>query len=335
MRVGIDCRKIADFGIGTYVRGLVHALAELEGDEEYVLFTPRDVEVPATMERVVVEAPQYSVRELLVVGRAITKAQLDLFHSPHFVLPWTSCPSIATVHDTILAHYPPPRLGAALYLSVMMRRTLRKSARILTVSAAAKQSIVDDFRSDPSKIVVTPNGVDRIFFEDGPAASGRYFLYVGNDKPHKNLPRLLEAFGQVNDAQLVLVGASFERYRGVAGVVTPGYVSVADLASLYRGALALVMPSLAEGFGLPVAEAMAAGTPVIAADIPALREVTGGAAFHVDPRSVDALAAAMRNVTREHVASARERARLFTWRRCAELTRAVYRSVLPTPDDGR
>ncbi|HEX8409962.1 MAG TPA: glycosyltransferase family 1 protein [Thermoanaerobaculia bacterium] len=328
MRIGIDCRKIADFGIGTYVRGLVYALAELGGDEEYVLFTPRDADVPATMERVLVDAPQYSVSELLVLGCAIAKARLDLFHSPHFVLPWTSCPSIATVHDTILVHYPPPRPGASLYLSVMMRRTLRKSVRVLTVSEAAKQSIVDDFGSDPSKIVVTPNGVDEIFFDEGLPAVGRYFLYVGNDKPHKNLPRLMEAFARVSDAQLVLVGAPFEQYREVPRVVTPGFVSINDLAALYRGAVALVMPSLEEGFGLPVVEAMACGTPVIAADIPSLREVTGGAAFHVDPRSADAIAHAMRNVTREHVERAKERARLFTWRRCAELTRAVYRAAI-------
>jgi hypothetical protein len=86
---------------------------------------------------------------------------------------------------------------------------------------------------------------------------------------------------------------------------------------LVRGAIALVMPSLEEGFGLPVLEAMAAGTPVIASDIPSLREVTGGHAIHVDPRSVDAIANAMQNVTREHVEPARERARQFTWRRCA------------------
>jgi len=329
MRIGIDCRKIADFGIGTYVRGLVHALAELGGDEEYVLFTPRDADVPATMERVIVDAPQYSVRELLVMGRAITKARLDLFHSPHFVLPWTSCPSIATVHDTILVHYPPPRPGASLYVSAMMRRTLRKSVRVLTVSEAAKQTIVADFGTDPAKIAVTRNGIDRIFFDEGPRAEGRYFLYVGNDKPHKNVPRLIEAFRQVRDAQLVLVGAPFEQHRGVPGVVTPGFVSIEELAALYRGAVALVMPSIEEGFGLPAAEAMACGTPVIAADIPSLREVTGGAAFHVDPRSVDAIAHAMRNVTGEHVGRARERARTFTWRRCAELTRAAYRNVAP------
>jgi glycosyltransferase involved in cell wall biosynthesis len=328
MRIGIDCRKIADFGIGTYVRGLVHALAELGGPEEYVLFTPPEALVPETMERLVVNAPNYSVRELAIMGRAIAKARLDLFHTPHFVLPWTSCPSVATIHDAIPARFPPSQPGATLYISVMMRRTLRKSVRVLTVSEAARQSIAETYGADPAKIVVTPNGIDEIFFADGPRAEGRYFLFVGNDKPHKNLPALIDAFRRLRgDARLVLAGAPFPRYRDTPGVIAPGFVTIEELAALYRGAVAVIMPSFEEGFGLPVAEAMACGTPVIAADIPSLREVTGGAAVHVDPHSVDELTKAMANVTRQHAEKARQRARTFTWRRCAELTRDVYRAV--------
>lgn len=328
MRIGIDCRKIADFGIGTYVRGLVHALAELGGPEEYVLFTRPDASVPLAMERVEVDAPNYSIRELPILGRAIARARLDLFHAPHFVLPWTSCPSVATIHDAIHARFPPSQPGATLYISMMMRRTLRKSVRVLTVSEAARQSIVETYGGDPAKIVVTPNGIDGIFFDDGPRAEGRYFLFVGNDKPHKNVPVLIDAFRQLGgDAQLVLAGAAFERYRDIPGVIAPGFVPIEELAALYRGAVALIMPSFEEGFGLPAAEAMACGTPVIAADIPSLREVTGGAALHVDPRSAGELTNAMRNVTREHTVKARERARTFTWRRCAELTRDVYRAA--------
>jgi glycosyltransferase involved in cell wall biosynthesis len=324
MRIGIDCRKIADFGIGTYVRGLVGALAELGGGEEYVLFVPHAIDSP--FEQAVVNAPHYSVRELLVLGRAIRKARLDLFHAPHFVLPWTSCPSVVTVHDAILVHYPPPQPGGSLYYSVMMRRALRKSAAVLTVSEAAKTAIVEAFPCEPSKIAVTPNGIDAIFFAPGPADPRTSFLYVGNDKPHKNVGALIDAFRAVDGARLVLAGAEFERYRGVPGVVAEGFVTIERLAELYRGALALVLPSLEEGFGLPVAEAMACGTPVIASDIPALREVAGDAALLTDD-----YAGAMRRVLgdaalREALAQrGRARAARFTWRRCAELTREVYR----------
>jgi glycosyltransferase involved in cell wall biosynthesis len=323
MRIGIDCRKIADFGIGTYVRGLVGALAELGGDEEYVLFAPQAIDSP--FEQVTVDAPHYSVRELYVMGRAIAKANLDLFHAPHFVLPWTSCPSIATVHDVILAHYPPPQPGGSLYYSMMMRRALRKSVHVLTVSQAAKQSIVETFPCDPSKITVTPDGVDALFFESGPAESGRYFLYVGNDKPHKNVGALIEAFAALEGAQLVLVGSEFARYRDVPNVVTAGFVTIERLAELYRGAVALVMPSLEEGFGLPVAEAMACGTPVIASDIPSLREVAGDAALY--GAFAENMVRLMNDAQLREAMGARGRARAarFTWRRCAELTREVYR----------
>jgi glycosyltransferase involved in cell wall biosynthesis len=324
MRIGIDCRKIADFGIGTYVRGLVHALAEVRGGEEYVLFVPSRID-HSPFEQIVADAPHYSVRELFVMGRAIAKARLDLFHSPHFVLPWTSCRSVVTIHDAILAHYPPPQPGGALYYSMMMRRALRKSVRVLTVSEAAKRAIVEAFPCDPTKIAVTPNGIDAIFFEPGPAEAGRYFLYVGNDKPHKNVGALIDAFRAIDGAKLILVGAEFARYRDVPGVMTAGFVTIERLAALYRGALALVMPSLEEGFGLPVAEAMACGTPVIASEIPALLEVSGGAALHTND-----FAAAMRRMMsdatlrRELSARGRARAAHFTWRRCAELTREAY-----------
>jgi alpha-1,3-rhamnosyl/mannosyltransferase len=325
MRIGIDCRKIAHFGIGTYVRGLVQALAELDrGGEEYILFVPARIDSP--FEQIVVSAAGYSVRELYVMGRAIATARLDLYHAPHFVLPWTSCPSVVTVHDVILAHYPPSQPGGSLYYGAMMRRALRKSVRVVTVSEAAKAAIVEAFPCDPSKITVTPNGVDAIFFEDGPAESGRYFLYVGNDKPHKNVSALIEAFRGLDGASLVLVGAEFARYRDVPGVMTAGFVTIERLAALYRGAIALVMPSLEEGFGLPVAEALACGAPVIASDIPSFREVTGGAAIHTND-----FRAAMQRLLEddalraELAAKGRTRAAQFTWRRCAELTREVYR----------
>jgi glycosyltransferase involved in cell wall biosynthesis len=328
MRVGIDCRKIADFGIGTYVRGLVHGLAALGTDDEIVVFIPsfaRD-QVPHGVQCVVSDVPNYTIRELIVVGRQVAKARLDVFHSPHFVLPWTSCPTIATIHDVIPFHFPPPNPVASLYLSVMVQRALNKSVRVLTVSEAAKRSILESFDVDGSKILVG---------EPEPPAMPPYFLFVGNDKPHKNVGRLIDAFTEVQRRDrgmgLTVVGAEFDRFRGVPGVTTTGFVTAERLAAIYRGATALVMPSLEEGFGLPVAEAMASGTPVIASDIPSLREVAGDAALYVDPRSTTSLVDAMMRVADmrdELAARGRRRAALFTWRRCAELTRQVYRSVV-------
>ena len=221
----------------------------------------------------------------------------------------------------------------------MTRRALRKSERVLTVSEAAKRAIGEMFPVDAKKIVVTPNGVDAIYFETGPAAHdlGRYFLFVGNDKPHKNVPRLVEAFEAVHrkdpSLRLALVGAQFARYRDVDGVIAVGFVTQDRLAALYRGAIALLLPSLEEGFGLPIVEAMASGTPAIASDIPPLVEVAGGAALHIDPRTSATIAAAMERILNDAslradlISRGRTRAAQFTWRRCAEQTREVYREV--------
>lgn len=307
MRIGIDCRKIFDFGIGTYVRGLVRGLAEIEAPEEYVLFAPKRAELPERFERVDCEIPNYTIRELF----AFRDRRLDLFHAPDINVPFVRCPTIVTIHDLIRLHHPPRNPIARGYVRFMTARALRNSPVILTVSEASRREIAH------RNVVVTPNGIDARFFEPHDTPRDDYFLFVGNDKPHKNVARLREA---ARGSRLILVGGF-------------GFVSDDKLLELYRGAIAVVLPSLEEGFGLPAAEAMACGTPVIVSNTPALVELTGDAALHVDPLSVDAIREAMLRVRddatlRDELArKGRERARAFTWRRCAELTRAAYLST--------
>jgi glycosyltransferase involved in cell wall biosynthesis len=180
-------------------------------------------------------------------------------------------------------------------------------------------------------VIVTPNGVAIPAIADPRPRAGSFFLFVGNDKPHKNVDTLIEAFTRVPRARLILAGATFDRFRGHERVDARGFVSEHELSTLYRNAIALVMPSLEEGFGLPAAEAMAHGTAVITSNAPALVEVTGDAALHVDARDASALAAAMMRVMRDDDLRAMlgakgiERTRLFTWKRCAELTAGAYR----------
>ena len=314
MRVGIDCRKIADFGIGTYIRGLLHGLVEI-GGEEYVAFGPRDIAsmLPAGVEQAVVDAPKYSVRELFTVGRG---AKIDLFHAPHYVVPFVKVPFVVTIHDLIHLHHRNPLARA--YARSMIGRAVRRSSAVITVSNAVRNDIASTF-GHAEKISVTPNGVDAVFTPNGPKAEGRYFLFVGNEKPHKNVDRLIAAAKSI-DVPLVRVGSS-------------RFVSNEELAALYRGAIALVMPSLEEGFGLPALEAMACGTAVITSNAPALVELTREAAIHVDAKSVAAISDAMTRVMRdENVRAAMierglARARDFSWRRCAEITREIYRRI--------
>jgi glycosyltransferase involved in cell wall biosynthesis len=329
MRIGIDARKIADFGIGTYIRGLLLELAR-DGGDTYVAFAPERLAhlIPAGVEHAIVDAPHYSIRELILLGRAIDRANVDLFHAPHYVVPFTSVPFVVTIHDLI--HLRNPNPIARLYARQMIGRAVRRSRRVLTVSEAVKREIVETFGCAEEHVVVTPNGVGAPFSEHGPAAEGRYFLYVGNDKPHKNVDVLVDAFASISGASLVLTGANFERFKSRERVVVTGFVDDAELAALYRGAIALVMPSREEGFGLPALEAMASGCAVITSNAAALVEITRDAALHVEPNVASLFEAMTRlasdeSLRRTLASRGIARAKQFTWMRCAELTRTAYR----------
>jgi glycosyltransferase involved in cell wall biosynthesis len=337
VRIGIDARKISDFGIGTYIRGLLGGLSRCRGDEEYVVFAPEAARalIPGSFEHVIVDAPHYSVSELVIVGGAARRAGIDLLHAPHYVVPITACPVVVTIHDLIHLHQKQRNPVAAIYARTMIGRAVRKSVRILTVSQAVKNEIVRELRCDAAKIIVTPNGVDDRFRAGAPNPSpSPYFLYVGNDKPHKNVERLVEALADVRrrhpEVSLILAGGEYERYQARDGVITPGFVSDEELASLYRGALALVQPSVEEGFGLPAAEAMASGVAVITSQASALVEITGDAALRVDARSASSIAEAMLRIANDDALRldlarrGMEKSRAMTWDRCADTTRRAY-----------
>ncbi|MDP9191581.1 MAG: glycosyltransferase family 4 protein [Acidobacteriota bacterium] len=337
MRIGIDARKIADFGIGTYIRGLLGGLVALDNGDELVAFAPASAAIPARIEHIVVDAPHYSARELITLGRAANRAKLDVFHAPHYVVPFTRVPIVVTIHDLIHLHQRMRNPLAPLYARAMLRRAVKRARCVLTVTETVKAQLETELGA--KNVIVTPNGVTIPATADRrlPTADSfpDYFLYVGNDKPHKNVDTLIDAFARVRseipDIRLVLAGGAFERFRTRDGVEARGFVSDDELSALYRSAIALVMPSIEEGFGLPAAEAMAHGTAVIASTAPALVEVTGEAALHIDARDPSALASAMLRVARDGDlramlgANGIERARFFTWKRCAELTRDAYR----------
>jgi glycosyltransferase involved in cell wall biosynthesis len=323
MRIGIDARKIADFGIGTYIRGLLRGLEEIDAPEEYVVFAPSPVS--SRFEHVPFDAPHYSARELIDLGRAIKSARLDLFHAPHYVVPFTATRVVVTIHDLIHLHAKHRNPLKPLYARTMLGRAVRKSARVLTVSEAVKREIVTTFGCADEHVLVAPNGIDPHFTPGG--TSSDYFLFVGNDKPHKNVGALVDAFARVRaarpDLRLVLAGAPFARFAQRDGVECRSFVD--DLAPLYRGALAVVVPSIEEGFGLPAAEAMACGAPVITSHAAALVEVTNDAALHASDFADAMLRVASDDALRRELARRGiARASRFTWRACAEKTRDAY-----------
>lgn len=345
MRIAIDCRKYADYGIGTYIRGLVSALAPLDGDEQYLLIAPPESaqELPhdERFEIIPDESPKYSIREMFGIARLLDRLRPDVFHAPHYVVPFGRRPTVVTIHDLIHLRLRGARnIHRRAYATVMLRRGTACDA-IITVSHAVGDDVVRHFASAAGKIHVIHNGVDAKFktVENRPVTP-RFLLYVGNDKPHKNLEALFSAFLALRrdekGVSLVLAGATPERFAGVEGVVLAGRVSDEELLALYRDATALILPSLDEGFGLPVLEAMACGTPVICSHIPALAEVTADAALLVDPRDTDGLRDAMRRMLDDESlrekSSIRGRARAseFSWERTARETLEVYRRVAAT-----
>jgi glycosyltransferase involved in cell wall biosynthesis len=237
---------------------------------------------------------------------------------------------VVTVHDLIHLTLPRRNQGERLYALWMVGRAVRKSRAVLTVSDAVAAQIRE--RYPGSKVIVTPNGVDARFRPG--QKRGQYFLFVGNDKPHKNLTTLLAAFRRVRAEQpelkLVVAGGASPEEEGVTAA---GFVSAEELAALYGEAIALVQPSIEEGFGLPMLEAMASGTAVIASRARALLEVASGAAIHVDARSESALAEAMLELARDDqkrrslIALGLRRADEFTWRNCAQRTLRAYREA--------
>ncbi len=373
----IDARKIEDFGIGTYVRNLISHLAEIDAEDRFVLLTrtpPKDfpLELPDNFQVLQVRAPVYSLRELVTVAWRLMRLRVDLYHSTHYVLPAAlPCPVVATIHDIIHLLYPEflPSPLAFFYAQRMIHRTLTRSDRIIAVSQNTKSDLVTHFDVDPTKIQVVYNGVEDVFRRQLPDEEVErwlrhleierpYVLFVGNPaKPHKNLDNVVQAFARARRrhpfaARLVCVGdrggdAAFKiRQRaaqlGIGDQVTMlGHVAAEALPAIYQGASLFLFPTLYEGFGLPVIEAMASGVPVVTSNTSALREIAEGHAHLVDPLDVDAIAGAITECMSdpEHRAAlaklGRRRAETFRWRRTAERTLEIYRTAIAASSRGR
>lgn len=329
-------------GDETYVRNLLRELSPLAAGAslELVAVTRRPDLVPAGIEPVELRARSQELRMAWSLPRALRRLGADLCHTQHALPLRPSCPCVVTVHDLSFARDPSlmSRKDRLIFRRVVPR-AVRRAARVLTVSERTKADLIELYGAPVEKIVVTPNGVDPLFRplapgEEAPSdkvSQGAYVLVVGAVHKRKNQLAALDAADAVG-LPLVVVGP--ETDPGLAaelrrrGAHLEGYVEHDRLAELYRGAACVVQSSRFEGFGLPVLEAMASGTPVVAVPDPALREVAGDAAVFVEE---SALAEGIRRALRERdglVAAGLERARVFSWRAAAQRTLAVYREIL-------
>ena len=369
MRIAFDGTTLTAgrTGVGYYTEHLLqHLAAEVErsGDELIVISNkPIDTAKPLPKHVRVYGARQFPLRigwMQLLASRVLRDLQPDVAHFTNGMIPPASpVPTVVTVHDMSLRLHPRCHPLRRLIINrPLISVAIRTASSIVTVSESARHDLLQLYPTDPDRIAVVHEaaapGFERILDTERLEAVRRryalpnpFMLYVGTIEPRKNLVRLMQAFGSARKQgmrhELVCAGpygwssrplsAMIDRL-GIRDVVHfMGYVPVADLPCIYNLAEMFAFPSVYEGFGLPVVEAMACGTPVITSNTSSLAEIATGAAETVDPYDVDALAAAMLRLARdanwraELSARGLERARRFSWNRTAREMLTVYREA--------
>lgn len=343
-------------GVGYYCQELLRAMLAIDHDSQFFVFShqPLKLEIPSANGNLnFTNSYRFPIRAFYLhalLPRILDHVQPDLCHYTNFLAPvFERRPYVVTIHDMgleVLRDAHP--LAKRFYTKRLVPHVARKARLIITNSQYSKWAIIKHLGIPEDRIRVTPLAASPEFqpVPSPPLTGNPYFLYVGNLEPRKNLERLIEAFARMpgKEHDLVIVGNRW--YRGAAAeqkahslglngrVKFLGYVPRADLPGLFSGATAFVYPSLLEGFGLPVVEAMACGTPVITSNNSSMKEVAGKAALLVDPRNVDEIEEALitiaddarlrADLSRKGLARAAE----FSWAKTADLTLDAYREAV-------
>jgi glycosyltransferase involved in cell wall biosynthesis len=355
LRIGVDARAAAEVGAGRgrYVRELVAALLGLEGNHDLILYGREPWRLPGTRWRLLATPdPAWVLHAGVLAGR---ECDVLLAVNSFLMCAAATVPSVAVVHDLFGFDRRFASPAGAFAERATLPLAARRTAGFICPSEATCADLVGRLPALSGRTRVVPHGVDPAFGATDPGGvparyglEQPYVLAVGTLEPRKNLARLIEAFASLPDRvraqhRLALAGArgsSPERTESLIDsheeVVPLGYVPDEDLPGLYAGASVFAYPSLAEGFGLPVLEAMAAGTAVVTSHRSSLPEVAGNAALLVDPEKVQSIRAALLELLtddarRDELARrGRARAASFTWERTARETLAYLTSVTST-----
>jgi glycosyltransferase involved in cell wall biosynthesis len=376
LRIALDTRRVADFGIGTYIRNLVRALARVDDRNQYKLITtgpavPEFAGLPPNFETAIfpgvkTKGTAQSGLAQIRYGFFLRKLEADLFHIPLNAVPLLMPkPYLVTIHDMSTLLFA-SQLGYANRLRhFYLRRGLIRADRVIAVSMATCRDVEAVLGIPMSRMRVVYNAPDPTFHAGSAAETeiqrvlDRYriqypfLLYVGRTNPHKNIPRLVEAFavlrGEIHDhpvyrdLRLLIIGDEISRYPALRHAVIQsrvedtvrflGFVPIDTLRAFYQAASAFVFPSLYEGFGLPPLEAMACGTPVVCSSVSSLPEVVGDAAEIVNPENVFDIARGMREALLDSSLRSRlvergfEQARRFSWERTAQQVLDAYEEI--------
>jgi len=372
LHIGINGRSIFRrlTGVQNYTREVTRALLALKpADTDFTVFAGREgrsgaePDLPLATSFLPADSPMRGLAwEQTMLKRMAKKAGVDVLFSPANVAPlFPPVPSVITIHDLAFLLFPQYfSLSFGTYYRTAVPRMAAQASAIITDSESTKGDLIERMRVPADKITVIPLGVSPDFrrrvtkkeMEEVRARHGlpkKYFLSISSLEPRKNLKGILSAWELLppdvtSEHRLVVVGAGNRIYadpgltdamsrQQPGSVLTPGYIPAPDLPAVYRMATALVFPSLYEGFGLPVLEAMTASTPVITSDRSSLPEVAGHAAVLIDPENREELAAAMELVATDSgarnmlVERGKKRAAGFTWKQTATQTLEVLRSV--------
>jgi glycosyltransferase involved in cell wall biosynthesis len=336
VKIAIDIRRMNEFGVGTYTRNIVRALARLDRENKYFLLGASEKageigELPENFQFIAVPRPD-TLRGYVECQSEVGRLGCDLVHVPHlFWLPrHLPCPYVLTVHD-MLEHMYRARGGSGLKRSLhftLTRRVARKAARIFAVSHFTKGEVEKLFAIKSDRIEVIYNAIDQRFLSGHASDADRLFLaeryqvtypfllYAGKISPHKNLVRIIEAFSALKadltkhdlfpDLKLIIIGDEVSKHPDLRRTVVRGgvhndvrflgFVPIEVLRIFYDAAKVFVFPSLYEGFGLPPLEAMAHGTPVLTSNTSSIPEVVGDAAVMVNPENVFEMMRALQRV---------------------------------------
>lgn len=371
MRIIIDGRFWGESGIGRYIRNLVFEIGKLPTDNEYyILLLKKDlkVELPEKFQKVEADFKWYGFSEQVRLPRLLSELKPDLVHFPHFNVPiFYKGKFVVTIHDLIHQHFQTREASTRNSLFYQVKKfgyarafafAINKSVKIIVPSETVKDQLEKEWKVEKKKIVVTYEGVGQGFVEiarqikekDFKTVNDKwdikkpYLFYVGNAQPHKNLTQLIKVFKitreKYPELQLVLSGPEhvfWERIKkenNAEGIIFTGFVSEKELATLYKNAAVYVFPSLEEGFGIPLLEAMACGCPVAASDIGALKEIGGGAAVYFRPADENDMAEKVSQVLENRklreslVKDGRQRVNEFSWKKMAKETLEVYKNAI-------
>jgi glycosyltransferase involved in cell wall biosynthesis len=366
MRIGIDARLWEQTGVGRYIRNLVVNLQKIDKKNQYVLFVRnQDLESVHKVVKnknwkiVEVNIKWHSIAEQIKFPLLLNKEKLDLVHFPYFSVPISyKRPYVVTIHDLIINHFStgeastlayPLYVGKRLSYKFIIKQAAKNARKIIVPSSATKEEIIDHLKIFGKKINIIPEASDKNLKIQNPNLKTqnpeKYFLYVGNAYPHKNLVSLIYAFNKIakddKDLKLVLVGQKdffyqrFEEENKSDKIIFYGKATDRELANLYSNAIALVMPSLMEGFGLPVLEAMSLRCLVVCSDIPSFREIASNSAIYFKSEDANDIKETMKSVylnnekyRQEKLEPAFKKSQQYSWEKAAVETLNVYESCV-------